>query len=75
MPDPPRLELDAVLRCPACGGVPYRVFRRQHVQADGTGLPSWEHVLWPSTPDLPPPIDHRHLVCPDCRLELQRVAP
>ena len=74
MPDR-RLEIDAVLRCPHCGGTPYTVFRRQHQQADGTPLPSWEHVLWPAHPGVPPPRTPERICCPDCGEELRRGAP
>ena len=70
-----RLELDARLQCPQCGGVPYLVYRRQHAQADGTLLPSFEHILWPTHPALHPPAQPERMLCPACRTELRRVAP
>ena len=71
-----RLELDGLLKCPHCGCVPYRVFRRQLAQADGTLLPSWESVLWPAMRDVLPPQRSEHIECPDCRgVPLRRVAP
>lgn len=70
MPDR-RLELDAVLRCPTCRGVPYRVFRRQV----SPGSPVFEHVLWPTDPAVLPPTDSARLQCPGCREPLRREAP
>lgn len=70
-----RLEVDSVLRCPHCQGTPYKVFRRQNQQSDGTLLQSFQHVLWPATPDVGPPIHPEHICCPDCGEELRRVAP
>lgn len=70
-----RLELDSVLRCPHCQGAPYKVFRRQNRQSDGTLLPSFESVLWPATPDVAPPIHPERITCPDCGDALVRVAP
>ena len=67
-----RLEIDAVLRCPRCGDAPYTVFRRQHVQADGQLLPSFEHVLWPAHPNVPPPVHPEQIGCPACGTELKR---
>ena len=67
-----RLELDSVLRCPTCGDAPYRVFRRQHMQADGTLLPSYESVLWPAGPRVDPPKHPERIDCPDCDTELRR---
>jgi hypothetical protein len=59
-----RLERDRVLRCPKCGGEPYLIYRRQLAQRDGTLLPSYESVLWPAHPDVPPPRDPADLRCP-----------
>lgn len=74
-----RMELDAVLKCPHCGGAPYKVFRRQHANFVGTDreqlLTSYEHVLWPAHPDVPPPKTPERICCPDCGNELRRVAP
>lgn len=74
VPDP-RLDLDSVLKCPECGGVPYRLFRRENRQKDGTPLGTWEHVLWPASPDVAPPRDSAKVCCPDCGCELRRAAP
>jgi hypothetical protein len=71
MPEPLRLELDSVLRCPSCAGVPYKVFRRQL----RPGEPIWESVLWPASPDVPPPSRAERVACPDCDVELRRGAP
>lgn len=70
-----RIEVDCVLRCPECAGIPYKVFRRQNMQADGTLLPSYQHVLWPAHPDVPPPLHPERIACPDCGEALRRVAP
>lgn len=70
-----RLELDAKLRCPHCGGTPYLVYRRQNMQRDGTLLVSFEHVLWPNHPNIAPPRSPEKITCPDCGEELRRVAP
>ena len=70
-----RVELESVLKCPHCAATPYRVFRRQLVQADGTPLVSWGSVLWPARPAVPPPRAPARLGCPDCGDPLVRVAP
>ena len=70
-----RIELDSVLKCAACGSAPYRIFRRQCAQPDGTVLVSWESVLWPARPEVPPPSDPERIGCPDCGDPLVRVAP
>ena len=70
-----RLELDGVLRCPECHHTPYKVFRRQNRQPSGELLETFEHVLWPATPDVAPPKDASRICCPACRAELRRVAP
>lgn len=70
-----KLEIDAVLRCPHCGDTPYRVFRRQNQQEDGTLLTSFAHVLWPVHPNITPPIHPERIECSACRKELRRVAP
>jgi predicted RNA-binding Zn-ribbon protein involved in translation (DUF1610 family) len=60
------MERDRVLKCPKCGGEPYIVYRRQNQQPDGTLLPSYESVLWPAHPDVPPPGDPATIRCPTC---------
>lgn len=70
-----RLELDAKLKCPHCGGTPYAVWRRRNVQRDGTPLETYESVLWPSRPNIAPPRAPEKITCPDCHEELRRVAP
>lgn len=75
----PRLELDSVLRCDHCDAAPFRVFRRQLVNFPGTEreqvLQSWESVLWPAHPDVPPPVSTAAIGCPACGGPLRRVAP
>lgn len=73
-PDP-KIELDSVLKCPHCAMTPFRVFRRQNQNPDGTLLQSFETVLWPAHPDVDPPRTLRRMTCPDCGDELRRVAP
>ena len=70
-----RLELDSVLKCPHCGGIPYRVYRRQNIQANGQLLESFQSVLWPNGSGVHPPVHPEKIECPDCRTELKRVAP
>ena len=65
------LELDSVLRCPKCRGVPFRVYRRRVAPES----PVWESVLWPTGPAVPPPDQPERLLCPDCRVPCQREAP
>ena len=62
MPDP-RLELEARLRCPKCGGTPYLLYRRQVAPES----PVYENVLWPAPgTTVPPPTRTERIVCPDC---------
>ena len=70
-----RLELEAVLRCTVCRSVVYHLFRRQNHQPDGTPLPSFDNVLWPVHPNVPPPERPERIACPDCGTELRRAAP
>jgi len=77
----PRMEVDALLRCPHCGDCPYMVFRIQNVNFPGTDreqlLPTFHHQLWPH-PDHPwssPPTTPWKICCPTCGEELRRVAP
>lgn len=72
--DDRRMELDSVLECPKCKGRPYRVYRRQNAQADGQLLETFESVLWPASPDVPPPTNPSRIVCRNCAEELRRVA-
>ncbi len=67
----PDLELDSLLRCPTCRGVPFRVYRRR-VKPES---PVWESVLWPAHPDVPPPVRQEAALCPDCRVPCAREAP
>lgn len=76
MSAPRRLEVDAVLRCPTCHTVPYRVWRRQNAQPDGQLLETFHHVVWPVAGGSPvPPEDPMHPRCPSCGTELRREAP
>ena len=71
----PDLELDSVLRCPQCRGVPFRLYRRRVAPES----PVWESVLWPASPDVPPPgltwNSAAKVLCPNCRVPCQRAAP
>ena len=69
------MDVDSVLRCPGCHGVSYKIFRRQHQQADGTLLPAFENVLWPMGSGVMPPLHPECICCPDCGCELKRGAP
>lgn len=69
-----RLEVECSLECPTCSGIPYRIYRRQNVQPTGEVLGTFEHVLWPTSPTIAPPIDPQRIVCPDCGEALRRVA-
>lgn len=68
------LELEARLRCDHCGASPYLLYRRRVRQADGEPLVAYEHVLWPASPDVPPPDRPDRLTCPTCGEALTRVA-
>lgn len=70
-----RLEVDSVLRCPQCRKAPYKLFRRQNEQADGTPLNSYETEIWPAHPDIDPPKHTKRITCPWCATELIRAAP
>lgn len=69
----PRLERDSFLQCPQCKQRPYVVWRRQNQQPDGTLLPSFEHVLWPTDVAITPPKDPRRIECPQCGEALRRM--
>ncbi len=70
-----KIEVDSKLTCPDGCGTPYTVFRRQHMQADGTLLPAYQSVLWPNGSGVGPPLHPQFICCPDCGSELKRVAP
>ena len=74
MPDP-HLELDAVLRCPHCREIPFKVYRIQNQNPDGRLLETYRHVLWPTNAAIVPPLKVERILCPDCRDELRREAP
>ena len=65
-----RLELEASFKCPSCGGIPYRLFRR--ATADHPDI--FTHVLWPTDPSILPPSDPRTIVCPTDGSALTRIA-
>ncbi len=69
----PRIEHEAFLQCPGCHGKPYRLYRRQNINPDGSLKQSFQHVLWPTEAGVSPPLDHRHIKCPKCDEELRRV--
>ena len=66
------IQHEAFLQCGKCGGRPYRIYRRQNTQVDGTPLQTFENVLWPTSPDVPPPKTNRRIECPTCGEELKR---
>ena len=68
------LELEALLRCEPCAATPYRLFRRRARQLDGEPIASYEHVLWPTAPEIAPPARADRIRCPACGGELKRVA-
>ena len=70
MPDL-RLEREALLKCPQCGGTPYTLWRRQ-VKPES---PVYENLLWPNSADVPPPARGDQVVCPTCGVACRRVAP
>ena len=68
------LELEAMLRCEPCAAAPYKLFRRRNRQPDGEPLMTFEHQVWPASPDVPPPARTDRITCPACGGELRRVA-
>ena len=72
---PSDLALEARLTCDACKATPYLLYRRRLRQADGSPLVSYEHVLWPTSADITPPVRPDQVICPACRGALKRVAP
>ena len=74
MPEP-RRETECLLKCPTCGGTPFRLLRIQVLKPDGTIGDAWRNQLWPNAPGVEPPLDPRHIVCPRDRTPLVRVAP
>lgn len=68
------LQLEARLHCTACDAAPYLLYRRRARQADGAPVVAFEHVIWPATPDVPPPARTDRLTCPSCGTTLVRVA-
>ena len=69
------IDLDSVLKCPTCGGTPYRVYRRQVRRADGSPGDAMESVLWPTDPGVMPPASMERVTCPADGAVLRRVAP
>jgi hypothetical protein len=68
-----RLEREAIFRCRDCRGTPYVLYRRQNMQPSGELLQTFQHQLWPASPDVPPPLHPEDLRCP-CGGELDRIA-
>lgn len=69
-----RMELEGRLQCPSCGHSPYLLYRRQAMEPDGTLRVAHESVLWPTHPNVAPPLHPEHITCPECHDELRRVA-
>ena len=65
------LEREATLRCPTHKDAVYLLYRRRTRPES----PVFEHVLWPATPDIPPPVSSSTLICPRCSASLVRSAP
>lgn len=70
-----RMELEAKLLCGHCQHAPYLLYRRQAMEPTGQLRVSFENVLWPAHPNVAPPLHPEHIECPDCHVELIRVAP
>ncbi len=68
------LELEARLTCRTCNATPYLLYRRRNRQPNGQPLETFEHQLWPATPDVAPPERADKIVCPKCSRDLVRVA-
>lgn len=64
-----RMEMEAVFRCPQCGGTPYRLYRR----STAANPEVFTHLVWPADPGVPPPTDAT-LRCPADHTELVRGA-
>ena len=69
-----RMQLECCLECPKCQARPYRLYRRQNAQPNGQPLGTYENVLWPAHPDVPPPTNPERIVCPHCGEAVKRVA-
>lgn len=64
-----RMEVEAVFRCPQCGGTPYRMYRR----STDANPDVFTHVVWPTEPGVPPPANPT-LTCPNDGTMLARSA-
>lgn len=69
------LEKECDLVCPQCQGKPFVLYRRRHMEVDGTLREAWENILWPAAPGVLPPTDGHHIACPDCGCDCVRKAP
>ncbi len=67
----PDLEREAMLRCPTHKDPVFILYRRRTAPES----PVFEHVLWPASPDVPPPVKASKLECPRCQSALVRGAP
>ena len=45
-----RLLVEAIFRCPACNGIPYKLFRRSTPEHPEV----FTHLVWPTDPSVPP---------------------
>lgn len=64
-----RMQLEAVFRCPSCGGTPYRLYRR----STEANPEIFTHLVWPAEPGVPPPTEAT-LRCPADQAVLTRSA-
>lgn len=63
------LQLEAIFRCPQCGGTPYRLYRR----STEANPEIFTHLVWPTEPGVSPPASAT-LRCPADGCELARGA-
>lgn len=64
-----RMQVEAIFRCPQCGGVPYKLFRRAPAEHPEV----FTHLVWPTDPSVPPPMEAT-LRCPADQCVLTRSA-
>ena len=69
MPDR-KMEVEARMTCPKCGGVPYILYRRQREPDSDI----FENVLWPAPDSKARPPTSPTPNCPDCDVQLVRKA-
>lgn len=64
-----RLHIEAIFKCPSCGGVPYKLYRVSTAEHPDV----FTHRLWPTDASLPPPME-AELRCPTDQTVLVRTA-